>query len=204
MMDPHQQRHYFACMQFADGVALMARQDFGEAYRRLSDAYDLLMELSRDPLNPDVLHTELFRTAVILAAGDYDQVTPDANVEAAQGMVSAWYGCRAAALGTQHYHEFGGLTSQALAHYQEAVGYFEAAIPLIEAGLDADHPDLLGPLGGYCGNLRAVGREAEADRVYERMLALPPSRLSPAMIGGGFPILTLDPFGTGALPSEVK
>jgi len=204
MTDPREERHSFACMQFADGVALMARQQFGDAYQRLSDSYDLLIELSRDPLNPDVLHSELFRAAVVLAAGQADQVSPGANVKAAQGMLSAWSGCRTSALGTQLYQQFGGLPPQALAHYQRAVDYFEAAVPLLEAGLGADHPDLYGPLGDYSGNLRAVGREADADRIYQRVVALPPSQLSPAMIGGGYPILMLDPFGTGPLPSEVK
>jgi hypothetical protein len=98
---------------------------------------------------------------------------------------------------------FGPDAPAALACYQQAVAHFAGAVALLEAGLGAGDPELYGPLGDYSGVLRAVGREADADRVLERALALPPKRLSAGMIGGGYPIITLDPFGTNpALPSQ--
>lgn len=204
-MDPQRDRHHLACTQFADGIALMTRRQFGDAYQRLCEAYDLLLELCRDPFNPDVVHTDLFRAVVVLAGDPSAPVADHANMDAAQGMLRAWQGCQRSALGTDAYHRDGGLSSRALDYYGQAVAEFETAIPLLDAGLGHDHPELLGPLGDYGGVLRAVGREADADRVHQRVLALPPSALSAAMVGGGYPIIMLDPFGTNPpLPSQTE
>lgn len=201
-MNPAQDQHFFACMQFADGVALMTRGDFAGAYERLCSSYDLLSALHR-PGNADVAHVDVFRTAVVLAAGQFDQASIEPNFQAAQGTLLAWEGWKSSALGTDLYHRSGGLVPEARAHYQQAVAHFEAAIPLLEAGLGSSHPDLALLLGNYSGTLRSVGRDAEADTIDRRVAALPPSGLSSQMIGGGYPIILLDPFGTNLLlPSQ--
>ncbi|MGA2043491.1 MAG: hypothetical protein ABSG83_08975 [Roseiarcus sp.] len=203
MTDQAPNLHHRACLQFADGVALMTRRQFGSAYQSLNAAHDAMLGLCRDRANADVLHVALFSTVVLLAAGQGERAAGDANQRAAMGMVKAWDGCKSCALGTDLYHRHGGLTPAALACYQQAVAHFAGAVALLEAGLGAGDPELYGPLGDYSGVLRAVGREADADRVLERALALPPKRLSAGMIGGGYPIITLDPFGTNpALPSQ--
>jgi hypothetical protein len=201
-MNPAQDQHFFACMQFADGVALMTRGDFAGAYERLCSAYDLLSALHRSG-NADVAHVDIFRTAVVLAGGQFDQASIQSNFQAAQGTLRAWEGWKSSVLGTELYERFGGLVPAALAHYQQAVTHFEAAIALLEAGLGPSHPELTLPLGNYSGVLRAVGRDADADAVYRRVIALPSSALSSQMIGGGYPIMALDPFGTNPLlPSQ--
>jgi hypothetical protein len=201
-MNVGQDPHYAACMQFADGVALMTRGDFANAYEKLCSAYDLLLELFRDPANADTAHVDLFRTAVALA-GAQSEGSAEPNVQAARGMLRAWEACKSSAVGTQFYHRYGGLVPQALAHYQASVSHFEAAISLLEAGLGANHPELSAPLANYSGALRTVGRDAEAEGVFQRVTALPPTELSAYMIGGGYSIIVLDPFGTNPLlPSQ--
>jgi hypothetical protein len=204
-MNASRDRYDVAYMQFADGVALMTRGSFADAYQSLCTAYDLFLALDRNPANADTLHVDLFRTAVVVAAGQIDQVSTASNLQAAQGMLKAWEGCKTSALGTELYHRHGGLVPEALARYQQAVEHYEAAIPLLEAGLGSNHPDLMLPLADYSGNLRAVGREADAENVDRRVAALPPSALSPRMIGGGYPIIVLDPWGTSPLlPSQAN
>jgi hypothetical protein len=203
MMNAAQDRHDDPYLQFADGVALLTRGNFAEAYRCLCTAYDLFPARDRNPANADTAHVDLFRTAVMVAAGRLDQVSTASNLPAAQGMLKAWEGCKSSALGTELYHRHGGLVPEASARYQQAVSHFEAAIPLLEAGLGSNHPDLMLPLADYSGNLRAVGRDADAENVDRRAAALPPSALSPRMIGGGYPIIVLDPLGTNPLlPSQ--
>jgi hypothetical protein len=198
------QRHV-ASLQFADGVALMTRRNFADAYQRLCIAYDLLLALDRDPASADVAHVDLFRTAAVLAGGEFDRASTASNFQAAQGILKAWEGCKCSAQGTELYHRHGGLVPDALSRYRQAVSHFEEAIPLLEAGLGANHPDLKLPLADYSGNLRAVGRDADADNIDRRAEALPPSALSPQMIGGGYPIIVLDPMGTNPLlPSQTS
>jgi hypothetical protein len=204
-MSPAPDRRNVAYMQFADGVALITRSKFVEAYQSLCVAYDLFLALDRDPASADVVHVDLFRTAAVLAGGEVEQASSASNFQAAQGILKAWEACKCSALGTELYHRHGGLVPEALSRYRQAVSYFEEAIPLLESGLGAKHPDLMLPLCDYSGNLRAVGRDADAEDIDRRAEALPPSALSRQMIGGGYPIIVLDPLGTNTLlPSQTN
>lgn len=203
MPSPADLAQHRACLEFADAVALTTRRQFAPAMQKFAAAHAALFALYRDPAHPDLAHVALFRTVALLAAGQGAGAAGPAEALAARGMIKAWEGCKVSGLGTEAYHRSGGLTPPALAHYRQAVAAFAEAIDLLEAGLGADDPELYGPLGDYSGLLRAIGREADADLAYDRAIALPPKALSPTMIGGGYPIIALDPFGTNPLlPSQ--
>jgi len=188
-------------MQFADGVALMARKDYPRARQCLNLAYNEVSSMF-GPGHPDALHIKLFSVVLMLLEGNREAYSQN-EFQAAQGILKVWEGIKASAMGTGYYEKFGGLVPQAVACYQQSANFFKEAIPLLEAGLGPNHPELAGPLADYSGVLRGLGLEAEADRMYNRAISLPATTLSPHMIGGGVPILVLDPFGNNRLlPSQ--
>jgi hypothetical protein len=188
-----------ACSQFAQGVAFMTQGEFGEAYQSLCEAYDLTLALDENPDNADTAYVDLFRTAAVVAAGQYDHVATKINLQAAQGMLSVWEGCKSLELGNELYHQHGRLVPEALAHYQQAVLHLEEGISLLEAGLGTNHPELAMPLNIYIGALRTVGRETDADVVESRSVALPPTTVNNQLHHCGT-IFWSDPFGEQPLP----
>jgi hypothetical protein len=199
-VNTEQEKYDLACSQFAEGVALITRGEFGEAYQSLCEAYDLTLALDENPDNADTAYVDLFRTAAVVAAGQHDHVATKPNLQAAQGMLSAWEGCKSSERGNELYYQYGGLMPDALAHYQQAVLHFEEGISLLEAGLGVDHPELALPLSNYIGALRSVGRETDADDLDRRFDALLPTAVSARLLQCGYPIFMLDPFGRQPLP----
>jgi len=191
--------HYFACQRFADGICLMMKGRFEESRKCLNEAYGILIRIFGNPDDHDTRHVKLFQVILMLAEGNITQAKTQKEFRHAEGMMEYWQAEKLSTWGTNLWHR--GARKEACTYYQQAIIYYKKAISIMESALGETHPDLKYPLLDY-GSVVKVFNEAEGERISNRGLSLPQT-LSNYMLGGGFTLMQMDPYGTSPkLPSE--
>jgi hypothetical protein len=192
MKSQHADRHRQACNVFINGVVFMTKRRFNEARQCIDQAYRAVVQLFGED-HADALHMQFYGQVNLLAEGKNTEITRKKEFLGAQGIMQAWEALKTLYLAEQSL-EMHGSNQQATKMYLQSQMLLERAISLMEQGLGKEHPELEGPLVDYCSILYTFNEEEKAKAVDKRASELP-KPLSPFMIGGGYIILRMDPFG---------
>jgi hypothetical protein len=185
-------RHRRACDNFIDGVVFMTRRRFDKAKECMDPAYRAIVDMFGQD-HPDALHVQFYGQVNLLAEGKNSEVSRKKEFLGAQGIMQAWEALKTLYLAEQSLDTHGP-NEQATNMYLQSVRLLERSISLMEEGLGKEHPELDGPLWDYCSVLRTCNEDEKANAVEKRAQQLQ-RPLSAFMVGGGYIILRMDPFG---------